>query len=520
MFDGFDTDILQGTSISKMNTKKPNATSSARSSGKSFVRTPAGGRIGIKDNARFITLKKDTRIFSEGEPRDVAYLIDTGEVDIYENNKQGEEIQVCRLKPGEIFGEMALIEKGGRTASAIAASDTHLLVISPEMLQERITGLDPVVGLLLSILVDRYRRARLMASASLTAETTKSEMDNPANPKTGEPAQTNIPGTFSSTNLFPESLGGTMGGTMGETTKKTTEDNVKDATGKIIGETIGENIDTRSIIKAPEDALHELKIEEELRQAVAEKQLFPALQPIVRLRDRKICGFEALVRWKHPTKGIIPPDHFIPVAERSGIITDIDRLMLEYAAEFSPQINEAAGDPNGDIYIGVNLSGVNFENMEMVESVADICSRQGAVPAQIRLEITESAFISEPDMAESILNAFKALGVTIALDDFGTGFSSLNYLHKFSIDTLKIDQTFVQQLHLQSKSLDIVRAIVGLAQTFRMSVVAEGIEHDDEILALAGVGCEFGQGYLFSRPVPFEEALKILREDSLRKRSA
>lgn len=415
-----------------------------------------------REDARFISVKQGTRIFGKGDKRDVAYLVDRGEIHIFEEDENGDDKPVCKLKAGEIFGEMALIEEGERTASAISASDVDLLVISPEMLQERIAGMDPIVGLLISLLVDRYRQARIN---------------------------------------FPEQISEN-----GDNLLK------KDINSPIPISQIKSSV--RDIIKSPEDALSELKIEQELRKAVEEKQFFPVLQPIIRLRDKAICGFEALIRWDHPTRGIVPPNDFIPVAERTGAIQSMDRLMLDLISDVTPRINEAAGNRDGNIYVGVNLSGVNFETMDMVESVADICARENVLPHQLRLEITESAFISEPDMAESVLNALKSLGVSIALDDFGTGFSSLNYLHKFSIDTLKIDRTFVQQLHTQSKSLDIVRAIVGLAQTFRMSVVAEGIENDDEVLALAGVGCEFGQGFLFCKPISIDNALKMVEENA------
>ena len=430
-------------------------------------------KLGNKQEARFIQVKQGTRIFSRGDARDYAYLIDDGEIHIYETEEeeQNEETHaatatpVCKLKSGEIFGEMALIEEGARTASAICASDVNLLVISPDMLQERIAGMDPIVGLLISLLVDRYRQARVNVSDEVFVKDSEKAMDQSL--------------------LVPLPIS-----------------SLKSS--------------VRESIKSSESALSELKIEQELWQAIDEKQFFPVLQPIFKLRDKSIAGFEALIRWNHPTRGIVPPNEFIPVAERTGVIQSMDRLMLDYIADITPKINEMAGEKNGNIYVAVNLSGVNFEDMDVVEGVANICARNNVLPHQIRLEITESAFISEPDMAESVLSALKALGVSIALDDFGTGFSSLNYLHKFSIDTLKIDQTFVQQLHTQSKSLDIVRAIVGLAQTFRMDVVAEGIEHEEEILALGGVGCENGQGFLFSKPVPVEEALKMIEGKAIK----
>lgn len=452
-------------SIDTMKTpSKPSATSDTAQTRTSWDNSFIPPKFKTRDEARFISVKKDTLIFAEGAPRDIAYLIESGHIYIFEEKNSPDE-PVCRLGPGELFGEMALIEQGARTASAVCATDVTLLAISPEMLHERITQMDPIVNLLISLLLERYRVARIDFAHGT---------DNQSREAILSKCQPYPP--------MPE---------------KTTEQ-------------ISSGM--HHIIQSPAEALSELKIEQELRQAVDEKQLIPVLQPIFRLRDKQIAGFEALIRWNHPTKGTISPGDFIPVAEKTGVIKAMDQLMLDYVADITPKVNEAAGDRNGDIYVGVNLSGVNFENMSVVENVANICAREDVLPHQIRLEITESAFISEPDMAESVLSALKSLGVSIALDDFGTGFSSLNYLHKFSIDTLKIDRTFVQQLHTQSKSLDIVRAIVGLAQTFRMSVVAEGIENDDEILALAGVGCEYGQGFLYCKPISVENALKMVKE--------
>ena len=231
-----------------------------------------------------ISVKNGTRIFSKGDKRDVAYLVDRGEIHIIEEDENGDDKPVCKLKSGEIFGEMALIEEGPRAATAVCASDVDLLVISPEMLQERVSGMDPVVGLLISLLVDRYRQARI-------------EPENPIKAGQSEGA--------------------------GKTTLPISQ--IKSS--------------VRNIIKSPEDALSELKIEQELRKAVEDKQFYPVLQPIIRLRDQVICGFEALIRWDHPTRGVVSPVDFIPVAERTGVIQSMDRLMLEYVSEITPKIN-------------------------------------------------------------------------------------------------------------------------------------------------------------------------------------
>ena len=257
------------------------------------------------------------------------------------------------------------------------------------------------------------------------------------------------------------------------------------------------------------DALKELALEQEIRRALDHNHFKPYLQPIVSLADRKIIGFETLIRWHHPERGLIMPDEFIPVAERMGLIQAIDRKMLEMACDVIPKMYEAVQGKNMP-FISVNLSGVNFEDDSMVAGISDVLKAAAVNPASIKLEITESAFIGNSDKAAKILEGLKELGVTIALDDFGVGYSSLGYLHKFAIDGIKIDKSFTKRARDNSRGMDIVEAIVNLAKTFDLGVIAEGIETQEDVEALTKIGCIEGQGYLFGKPLTVEEALSKL----------
>ncbi|MCB9990368.1 MAG: EAL domain-containing protein [Rhodospirillales bacterium] len=405
---------------------------------------------------------KDTVLFGKGETRQCAYLIDKGEVSIIGNDEGGEDKLLCIIGEGELFGEMALVDNTPRTATAVTNSECEIFVIPRDSLYERVKGLDPIVSLLISILIERYRITRIHLPESVKQD------------KAGD-----FINKLSKHERMPEDV-----------------------------------LRLRNTEEQRDLALKEMKMEQELRAALEQRQFFPHLQPILNLAERRITGFEALIRWQHPEKGLVFPDHFIPVAERTGVVQHLDRLMLEKACELLPVLQEKAGDQK--LFISVNLSGINFETYDVVNSVRRTIMDSGVDPSQIKLEITESALIADPDQAEKVLLGLKALGLHIALDDFGTGYSSLGYLHKFSIDDLKIDRSFVMQLHDGSRSIDIVRAIVALAKNFKLNVVAEGIEKEEDIAALIGLDCDMGQGYFFSKPVPVDGALDFI-ESNLKK---
>jgi EAL domain-containing protein (putative c-di-GMP-specific phosphodiesterase class I) len=255
--------------------------------------------------------------------------------------------------------------------------------------------------------------------------------------------------------------------------------------------------------------LKELGLEQEIRRAIDQNQFHPYLQPIVSMVDGQITGFETLIRWHHPERGIIMPDDFIPVAERMNLIQAIDRKMLEMACDILPKMHEAIkGDAKP--FISVNLSGINFDDESMVSGVEDVLKATDIDPKFIKLEITEGAFIGNADRAAKILEGLRHLGVSVDLDDFGVGYSSLGYLHRFAIDGIKIDRSFTKRARDNKKSQDMIAAIVGLAQTFDLGVIVEGVETQDEVDHLIKIGCKEGQGYLYGKPVTVEEALSKL----------
>lgn len=397
-------------------------------------------------------------LFNEKDERDCAYIIEKGEVEI-SVVKDGKKVPLVRLGEGEVFGETALLGPGPRSASAMVTQDCEVFRISPHAVRDRIMNLDPLVGLLMSLLVNRYRQWRHVP-----------------------------PETAAVNSDVPKHVSGNL---------------------KEVG---GADDFLQTLNTQKETALKELRMAQEIAEAIEKDQFGPYLQPIVSLPDQKLLGFEALIRWHHPEKGMIPPLEFIPVAERTNVVWHLDMLVLKRACQIVKELQKAAGDIDRKLYVSVNLSGVHFDSEELSRQVSDIVKESGVDPSQIVLEITESALMGDPMVAEKVLKDLKKQKLTIALDDFGTGYSSLGYLHRFSIDILKIDRAFVQDIHNNIKSLDVVRAIVSLAKTFNLKIVAEGIESKNEVYSLAGLGCDNGQGYFFSKPLPVDKAIEFVKD--------
>jgi diguanylate cyclase (GGDEF)-like protein/PAS domain S-box-containing protein len=251
------------------------------------------------------------------------------------------------------------------------------------------------------------------------------------------------------------------------------------------------------------EAWRRLEMEAELRRAIEHGQLDVYYQPVYDLRTDRIVEVEALVRWQHPERGLLQPADFIPFAESMGLILDIDRYVLEAACR-QVRAWDRAGGPAADLTLGVNLSAREFRVPGIVETVADILDRTGLPATRLKLEITESVILIESDLTESIIRGLAALGVRIVIDDFGVGYSALGYLRRLSADTLKIDRTFVAGLASSREDMAIVTATIALAHALDLSVTAEGIETADQAAVLRGLGCDRGQGFLFSRPVPAE----------------
>ena len=242
----------------------------------------------------------------------------------------------------------------------------------------------------------------------------------------------------------------------------------------------------------------------DLRQAVERDQFFVEYQPIFSLLDGRPTGYEALVRWAHPHRGRIEPGVFIPAAEDSGLVISIGLTVLREACAEIARRGLTSTTP-----IGINLSARQIEQPDIVDQVRSAILDSGISPASIMLEVTESVFVENLQAARDVLRSFKELGVLIAIDDFGTGYSSLSYLQELPFDVLKVDRSFVRRIDEEATSRDIVRMIVTLAESLHMTVVAEGIETEEQLFWVRNAGCLKGQGFLFSRPLPPEKAFAV-----------
>jgi EAL domain-containing protein (putative c-di-GMP-specific phosphodiesterase class I) len=224
-------------------------------------------------------------------------------------------------------------------------------------------------------------------------------------------------------------------------------------------------------------------------------------QPIVDLAANRLAGVEALIRWRHPEKGLVPPDGFIPIAEETGFIVDIGLWGLETACR-----QLAAWQAEGrNLYMSINISGRQIPEGLPPQTLAEALARHGVEPGRLVLEITEGVLLADVPKALQWLTAVRELGLRLYLDDFGTGYSSLSYLKRFPVSTVKVDKSFVHDMHNDASDRALVEAVVAMAKSLGMSVVAEGVETVQQLDLLRAMGCRYGQGYYFSRPVPIEE---------------
>jgi diguanylate cyclase (GGDEF)-like protein/PAS domain S-box-containing protein len=246
-------------------------------------------------------------------------------------------------------------------------------------------------------------------------------------------------------------------------------------------------------------AVERMELETDLRHALAYEELDVHYQPIVSLDNRRLCDAEALVRWRHPRLGLIPPVKFIPIAEETGLIIKLGRWVLEKACQ---QVSHWCTHLAADLSVSVNLSARQFHHAGIVGEVTEALQKSGLSPRNLTLELTESVLIQDPVETIAQLGALKNLGIKLAIDDFGIGYSSLSYLKQFPVDVLKIDRTFVGGIETDVHDKAIAHSVVALAGAFGLDVTAEGIETEGQCTQLLAMGCSRGQGYLFSRPLP------------------
>jgi diguanylate cyclase len=386
-----------------------------------------------------------TLLFAEGDSGGAAYLIQSGEVEIFAT-RDGVDLILARRGPGELIGEMAIIVRGRRSAAARVVSDCVLLVVTREQIAHRVANADPVLRLCFGVVTDRYAQ-----TASLLEQ-----LNGPLPIARPQPA------------ALPEF----------------------------------------------HSAIATLSVEADLRRAIKANELVPYFQPIIRFGTQRIVGFEALARWRHPERGLLMPDEFIPIAESSGLIVDITTWCLEQAAIAIPKMAEAATqNPSGTepLFLNINVSCDDLVKTPFATRVAEMLDSSGVAPESLKIEVTESTLMKNPDKAAESLEACLKLGVTAAIDDFGTGYSSLAYLTKLPISEIKIATSFVRAMADDPPTQKVIKMVLRLAEELDLPVVAEGIEETSEALALMKMGCAFGQGYLFGRPAPMEQTLHLIR---------
>ncbi len=250
-------------------------------------------------------------------------------------------------------------------------------------------------------------------------------------------------------------------------------------------------------------------LQSDLERAIARDELFLVFQPFLDLDENRITGFEALLRWQHPERGLVPPSEFIPIAEETGLIHEIGEWVVRRACA-------TAAEWPDDIRVAVNFSAAQFHNSGILQIIVQALAEAKIAPHRLEIEITESMLLSKYGSAEPVLNALLQLGVTVALDDFGTGFSSLTYLRKLPFDRIKIDRSFIQDMLTQPDCAAIVKSVIGLARDLRIGVVAEGVETADQLEYLRQFSCDEVQGYLISRPVSADGVLALLDTKKLR----
>jgi len=256
-------------------------------------------------------------------------------------------------------------------------------------------------------------------------------------------------------------------------------------------------------------AVERWQLETDLQQGIKCRQFYLNYQPIVCLVTGRLMGFEALVRWQHPTRGFVSPVEFIPLAEETGLIVPLGEWVLQEACR-RLAIWQEQFPHFSSLSLSVNLSGIQLKQLDLIDKIDRICKAAGVSGDRLKLEITESILMENAVAARAVLEKLQAKRIRVCLDDFGTGYSSLSYLHRLPINTLKVDRSFVSNLELDEKNFNIVKAIITLAQSLGLDVIAEGVETLQQLDILRSLGCEYGQGYYFSRPLNDEAVMDFL----------
>jgi EAL domain-containing protein (putative c-di-GMP-specific phosphodiesterase class I) len=383
-------------------------------------------------------LTADQFVFREGDPPTQAYVIESGTIEV-STDRGGHRVVLALLGPGDLFGEMAIIDSAPRTASARALGAASVIVVDRTQIQQRLESADPIVGALLRGQLQRYRAALKRLGD------VRDEAQAPGAPDPVAPASA-----------------------------------------------------------ADQGAIGAILFESELRSAINRRELEVRFQPIFSLRERRVAGYEALVRWTHPQRGPISPAEFVPLAEQTSLIVPLGRFVMDESARLIAELAARGVDPLP--FVAVNVSGRQLMDGDVVQDLTDSAARHAVALECLKLEITESLTL---DTASTVafLERCHAAGVRVSMDDFGTGYSNLGQLYRLRFDTIKLDQSLVRPMLTDPRAMEVVRAVVAMAKALGADLVAEGVEHAEERARLDQLGCDYAQGYLIGRPAERQHIL-------------
>lgn len=402
----------------------------------------------LPESRASVSYDAGTTIFSEGDVGECAYLVESGSLRM-SRSLNGRDRTLAVVGPGNLVGELALLGQGERPVTVVAATDAELLVVTREQIDRELRACPPLARLLLRVMLERL---------DLITRFERADDETMMEAEAADP------------------------GFAGQDTTQV----------KVV---------------------HAVRLERQLREALSQDEFEVYYQPVVSIKGRKLVGFEALVRWNRPEVGVVPPAEFIWLAEQSGLIVPLGAFVLAEAAEFANSMRQridAAGLSIAAPFISVNVSPRQLESEGSVTRLLEVLSEAGVNQRAIKLEITESVLLENPEAAAEALRRIKATGVTLAVDDFGTGYASLAYMPRYPLDTLKIDRSFVQDIEDQG-NLQVIRSMVVLARGLGMDIVAEGVETQGQLDKLAELDCDHGQGYLFAKPMRRSKAMRMVK---------
>nr|ADI18894.1 FOG: eal domain-protein [uncultured delta proteobacterium HF0010_08B07] len=441
------------------------------------------------DRMMIRSFKAGEWVFHEGDIGDCAYLVETGEVQIV-LERGSELIPLVCYGEGSLFGEMSIIGDQPRSASAFAQSDCKLRKISREQINRRLEQADPILKVCMSVLIGHLKKslAKYDEKENAKPELSLDEKLRLAADRAVKPSM-QVQDDMSSTKEQP----------------KMTIPSAK-------SEVVKADPLSQEMFK---QALYTINLENDLDKALKDEELVLFYQPIIEANTGRLAGFEALMRWIHPDRGMISPGDFIPVAERSGQMVAMTHWAVEQACQDLCYLRDLflasvalSANVSEKMFMSVNFSSRDFLDSELMDKVQQLLKNYDLPKNSLKIEVTESVLVSSPREVTNALNNCREHGASVAIDDFGTGYSSLSYLQTLPADTLKIDQAFIRPMHNDERHMALVESIIHLAQRLDMVTVAEGVETELDAQSLASLQCDYLQGYYFARPMPAQDIIR------------